>query len=176
MASYTDSYIVLELCAATLDDYLKRKYQGPIPTKEQVLFQLAKGLDYIHSEKIVHRDVTPANILISYSKPIQMKWSGFGLTKPVNSRGTFFISRLKETQNWMAPELLNLIDRKHESPKEMYHDRGTVRSDVYSSGCVILCFLLDGVHPFGFDQHNINLNVRSGNPVNLKGNCQYQTI
>lgn len=170
MASYTDSYIVLELCVATLYDFLAKTYKGPIPTKEQVLFQLAKGLDYIHSEKIIHRNIKPTNILISYSKPIQMKWSGFFPAKQVSNRGTFSISSGEGTRNWVAPELL-------ERENSLARSRDTVLSDVHSSGCVFLYFLLDGVHPFGSNQQDdLLLNVIRGNPVNLKGNCQYQTI
>jgi serine/threonine protein kinase len=91
----------MELCAASLQDYIKGKYEGPMPTDEQVLFQLANGLEYIHSRKILHRDIKPDNILISLTKPVEMKWSGFGSSKPVNDLNCS-LSGVKGNQNWMS--------------------------------------------------------------------------
>ncbi|EFX73522.1 hypothetical protein DAPPUDRAFT_325040 [Daphnia pulex] len=122
-------YIVLERCAASLQDYyikegFTRKYKGPMPTDEQVLFQLANGLEYIHSKKILHRDISPANILISLTKPVEMKWSGFGSSKPVNERGSCSLSGLRGTDNWMSPEQLRIMMKSEENAD---HGRGSIK-------------------------------------------------
>ncbi|KAI9551110.1 hypothetical protein GHT06_004038 [Daphnia sinensis] len=65
------TYLVLELCAGTLTDFCGGKYNGlMLPPDELVLYQIANGLNYIHSRDLVHRDVKPDNILISISTPI----------------------------------------------------------------------------------------------------------
>ncbi len=159
-------YIVLELCAATMEGFIRKRYTGPVPTDKQVLFQLAEGLEHIHSKGIAHRDVKPENILISRIKPIQMKWCDFILAKEGrsgSSRGSFSVSGRKGTQKWMAPEI------DEERQEQQINLRGTFRIDIFSSGCVFLYFLLAGVHPFGSDQHDIRKNIVDGNPVNLKG-------
>ena len=79
----------MELCAASLSDYIQGRYQGPMPTDEQVLFQLASGLEYIHSNGTLHRDVEPNNVLISLTKPVQMKYCDFGLSRFVNEIGSW---------------------------------------------------------------------------------------
>jgi serine/threonine protein kinase len=157
----------MELCAASLQDFIKGKYEGPMPTDEQVLFQLANGLEYIHSMGILHRDIKPENILISLTKPVQMKWSDFGLSKPVNENGSFSLSGLRRTYNWMPPEEINMIELEENAD----HMRGSVKSDIFSAGCVFIFFLLRGLHPFGdkLNDRNIQNNVLSGYPVNVKG-------
>ena len=105
-------YLVLELCAASLHDYIRGEYQGPMPTDEQVFFQLASGLEYIHSKGILHRNLKPQNVLISLTKPVQMKYCGFGSSKSVNERGTCTLSGVKGHQNWMSPEELKLLSEK----------------------------------------------------------------
>ena len=97
----------MELCAASLDQcYLPdkdiKKYKGALPSDEQVLLQMAEGLNYIHSMNLVHRDIKPENILISMSKPVLIKLADFSLCKPVNQRGTFSLSGIKGTQYWMV--------------------------------------------------------------------------
>lgn len=136
------SYYALELCDASLDQilFLKdgisedlKKYKGFIPTQEQVVFQLARGLTFIHNNDIVHRDIKPENVLIvsSPNGPI-LKWADFGLSRPVNLNGSYTMSGVKGTRKWMAPELLELDD---EDSKLQNEHKGTILSDVISAGC-----------------------------------------
>jgi serine/threonine protein kinase len=151
----------LELCAASLQDFIYGKYKGPMPTDVQVLFQLANGLEYIHSQKILHRGVKPENILISSTKPVQMKWSDFGLSKPVNENGSCSLSGLRGTQNWMSPEEMSMF----QSEENADHMRGSVKSEIFSAGCVFIFFLLGGKHPFG-EWLKISIHILEGRPVN----------
>ncbi len=131
-----------------------------MPTDEQVLFQLANGFDFIHSKKILYRGVKPQNILISLTKPVQMKWSDFGSSKLVNERGTCSLSGLRGTEKWMSPEELRMAD----SFETADHMRGSVKSDIFSAGCVFIYFLLRGKHPFG-KSFDIPINLLEGRPV-----------
>nr|CAH0103924.1 unnamed protein product [Daphnia galeata] len=108
-------YFIFELCASSLEEYIKRKYQGPMPTEEQVLFQLASGLEFIHSNGILYRNFKPENVLISLTKPVQMKYCGFGCSKSVNERGTCTLSGVKETYNWKSPEELKMMAQQEEN-------------------------------------------------------------
>jgi serine/threonine-protein kinase/endoribonuclease IRE1 len=97
-----------------------------------------------------------------------MKWSGFGSSKPVNENGSCSLSGIKGTVNWISPEFMRMF----RSEKNVDYDvRGSVKSDIFSAGCVFIYFLLRGKHPFG-DQsgsHNIQNNIIIDNPVNVKG-------
>jgi serine/threonine protein kinase len=151
---------VLELCAGTLYDYCEKKYNGPeLPPDGQVLYQIANGLQYIHLQNLVHRDVKPDNILISMTTPVQMKLSDFGLVKKTSSRGTFTQRSqqfgLKGTICWLAPETLkNFFEWKKvqklspDTPSEEI-PHGTIQSDTFAAGLVFFFFLTRGTHPFG---------------------------
>ena len=149
------------------------KYCGPIPPPLTVLYQLALGLEYIHKKELIHRDLKPENVLIWVDPKegqVLMKWADFGLSKPVNERGSFSISGIRGTLNWLAPELLKLYYNEETSQSgsgtTSTNKRGTVQSDVYTEGLVFGYFLLDGVHLFGYGP-KIQTNVLKNKPVNL---------
>jgi serine/threonine protein kinase len=141
-----------------------------MPTDQQVLHQMAKGLHYIHSQivndlpnlrsqPLIHRDVKPKNILISCDNPSVIKWVDFGLSRNVvNGSRSFTWSQLKETDRWLAPELIQ-SDVKTKV-------RGSQRCDVFALGCVFFFFLKQGMHPFG-DDNTAQGNIDNGIQVNL---------
>ncbi len=158
---------MLELCAGTLKDYCEKKYKGPeLPPDGIVLYQIANGLHYIHSRNLVHRDVKPDNIFISMTTPVQMKLSDFGFVKKTNSRGSHSQSGVKGTPNWMAPEILELMD---DSVTELPH--GTIQSDTFGAGCVFFYSLTRGTHPFG-KSYQIMMNILNNNPIELNQHKQ----
>ena len=149
------------------------KYCGPIPPPLTVLYQLALGLEYIHKKELIHRDLKPENVLIWVDPKdgqVLMKWADFGLSKPVNERGSFSISGIRGTLNWLAPELLKLYYSEETSPSgsgtTSTNIRGTVQSDVYTEGLVFGYIILGGVHLFGSGL-KIQSNILKNKPVNL---------
>ncbi len=155
---------MLELCAGTLEQFIKKEYTGPMPSEREVLYQIACGVHYIHSMmQLIHRDIKPDNILISCTDPVVMKISDFGMSKPTSSRGTFDLSSgIKGTENWMAPEILVLVDSNQ---NELAKERATVKSDIFALGCVFFYFLKEGIHPFG-NGVLIPANILQFKPVN----------
>ncbi|XP_046439564.1 serine/threonine-protein kinase GE16371-like isoform X2 [Daphnia pulex] len=171
-------YFALECCQASLDKiFLKdrdpQKYRGPVPPTEDVLCQLAEGLEYIHSEKLIHRDLKPQNVLIwlnSQTDQVLMKWTDFGLSKPVNRRGTFSMTEVRGTFDWLAPEILRLLDDGDDEvikSKSDVRQSGTVKSDVFAEGLVFGYFLLNGQHLYGSRLHTES-NIFYNRPVNLQ--------
>ncbi|XP_024137045.1 interleukin-1 receptor-associated kinase 4 isoform X1 [Oryzias melastigma] len=92
----------------------------------------ARGLEYLHSNHHVHRDVKSANILLDEN--YVAKISDFGLTRASANRtsATMMTERIVGTRAYMAPEAL----RGEVTPK----------SDVFSFG-VVLLELLSGLPP-----------------------------
>jgi serine/threonine protein kinase len=159
---------VLELCAGTLKDYCEGRYKGPeLPPDRAVLCQIANGLRYIHSRNLVHRDVKPDNILISMTTPVQMKLSDFGLVKKISPQGTYTQSGLKGTLIWMAPEILELLNRSPDSTPSKEIPHGSIQCDTFASGCVFFYFLTRGKHPFGSNSLKIPGNIVDNNPIEL---------
>lgn len=101
-------YIVMEYCTyGSLYEVLKRRREKNSCTKPtQVLDwarQISHGVNYLHANKIVHRDLKSPNILIS-DKYI-LKISDFGTCKHlVNGRSQ--VLSFNGTSAWMAPEVI----------------------------------------------------------------------
>ncbi|KAI9565352.1 hypothetical protein GHT06_009144 [Daphnia sinensis] len=153
--------LALELCVATLDDYCKESYTGPIPEEIEALKQMLEGLAFIHSRKYVHRDIKPNNILISSSGGLKI--ADFGFCKLVRGTDSFSMSAAGiGTPGWMAPELLkNMQDLENGRKAAALY--ATTAIDVFPLGCVFFFFLTKGTHPFG------NTMMRNANI--LMGKC-----
>ncbi len=159
-----------------------------MPPREEVLYQLATGLEYIHKMGMVHRDIKPQNVLIwvnpKKEEEVLMKWADFGLSKKVNEKGSFSISGvgLQGTENWLAPELLKILIQEDEltdgseGSTSTSRQRGTIKSDVFAEGLVFGYFYLDGEHIFGniHSQTDITNNILKNNPVNISS--KFSTI
>jgi mitogen-activated protein kinase kinase kinase 13 len=101
-------YIVMDYCAyGSLYDVLKRRREiGSYTKPTQVLDwsrQISNGVDYLHSNKIVHRDLKSPNILF-FDKNI-LKISDFGTSKELVNRRSQIMS-FNGTSAWMAPEVI----------------------------------------------------------------------
>jgi serine/threonine-protein kinase len=101
--------------------------------------QVAGGLDAAHRVGLVHRDVKPANVLVSAEGSSERAYlSDFGLTKHVTSHGG-----LTRTGQWVGT-----VD--YVAPELVEGRPADARSDVYSLGCV-LYEALTGQVPFPRD-------------------------
>lgn len=106
----------------------------PLSWRQRCLIVIgtASGLEYLHSNHHVHRDVKSANILLDEN--FEAKISDFGLTRASakHSSTTVMTGRIVGTSAYMAPEAL----RGEITPK----------SDIFSFG-VVLLEILSGLLP-----------------------------
>ena len=117
-----------------------RGEQLPVPMACYVIMKLCEGLDYAHNKRdaggqflnLVHRDVSPQNILVSYEG--EVKIIDFGIAKAAGKAGRTQAGILKGKFGYMSPEQVQgfEIDR---------------RSDVFGVG-ICLYELLTGERLF----------------------------
>jgi serine/threonine-protein kinase len=107
---------------------------GPLSPERaaDVVRQVGEALDAAHAAGLVHRDVKPANVLVSGRHAYL---SDFGLTRSVEA----------EAQLTDTDERLGTVDFM--SPEQLRGQRLDARSDVYALGC-LLYTVLTGSPPF----------------------------
>lgn len=104
------------------------KERGPLDAPEAVavLTQIGEALDAAHDQGLVHRDVKPANVMLS---PREQGWhaylTDFGLAKPSESGG----------EQTAPGEMLGTID--YMAPEQINGQPLDGRADVYSFGCMV---------------------------------------
>ena len=132
-------YIIQEYCKNNaLSNLLsKRKYLTEIEVQNYI-FQLIQGLHYLHSRKIIHRDIKPNNLLLD--EKLELKIADFGLSKKLYEG-----QKLKEklgTQVFMAPEIWELSETGY-----------SLEVDIWSLG-IVMFKLLTGKLPFENKNNN----------------------
>lgn len=132
------SYILMEYVEGIdLYTFLKRSnelnIEIPLPLKIQILYQVAQGLHYLHSQHLSHRDLKPDNILVSNGGEIKIADFSY-VTEDQRS------SSLCGTPNYMPPEVITGFLRKDIS----YSPLG---SDLWTFGCLTAKVIL-GESPF----------------------------
>ncbi len=69
-----------------------------------VMTQMTRGVAYLHSRDVVHRDVKPANTLVHHADPLHVKLSDFDLCKFLGDADTSRLSTDVGTTAFKAPE------------------------------------------------------------------------
>jgi serine/threonine protein kinase len=129
-------YLIMEYVEGkTLEEYIQM-VSGPIPEIKAIpLFvQVLDGFAYAHEQGVVHRDVKPANIMITAREKIKIL--DFGIAKLLSQKS----HTLTQTGVKMGTVL-------YMSPEQVKGEKVDKRSDVYSLG-VTLFQMLTGRGPY----------------------------
>ncbi|XP_018317462.1 eukaryotic translation initiation factor 2-alpha kinase 1 isoform X3 [Mycetomoellerius zeteki] len=119
---YVILYIQMALCEQTLEHWLHGKISvSPEPIVKAIFQQILCGVNYMHSQKVVHHDIKPSNIFISTTGQLQIQLGDFGLACPLQKENHHSVIG---THLYAAPEQL-----------EGKCDR---QSDIYSLGIVLI--------------------------------------
>ena len=98
-------YILLEVCKnQTLNELFKRRKKLTEIEVQCYIIQLVKGLQYLHSHKIIHRDLKLGNLFLT--DKMQLKIGDFGLATKLDYDGEKK-KTVCGTPNYIAPEVID---------------------------------------------------------------------
>lgn len=120
---FDDVYVVSEMMDTDLTQIIKSEQPLTEEHYKFFLYQLLRGLKYIHSAEIVHRDLKPRNLLVNSN--CDLKICDFGLARPLfkNIKANV-LTEYVATRWYRAPELL--LSANHY----------TTSVDMWSVGCI----------------------------------------
>ncbi|KAF9972512.1 hypothetical protein BGZ73_004352 [Actinomortierella ambigua] len=128
--------------------------------RTRIAQEIARGLAYMHSENILHRDLKSANVLLTRHMEVRLCDFGMATVKTTSASksladdndGAVGGGGLKGTLRWMAPELLDL--------RPTY----STKSDIYALGMVMWEMAANCTTPFRDqpNQHVVMVSVVNG--------------
>ena len=104
----------------------------------RIALEIARGLQAVHADGIIHRDVKPANILLNRRN--EVKVIDFGLAFDAEDKTALTITGSIMGTPWYL------------SPEQAEGKRADTRSDLYSLG-IVLYILVTGERPFTGETH-----------------------
>eukprot|EP00755_Sulcionema_specki_P010567 Sspe_Gene.46817::Locus_23517_Transcript_2_2_Confidence_0.667_Length_3173::g.46817::m.46817 len=126
-------YIVTEyMDGGSLADLLSRYGPFPEPLAAYFIMHVLEGLNYLHGQGVIHRDVKGANVLTSSTGQVRVSDLGVSCTGNATYRCSREGPEAAGTPYWMAPEVIKL------SPI-------TAAADIWSLGCTAVELLT--AHP-----------------------------
>ncbi|XP_044481240.1 mitogen-activated protein kinase homolog MMK2-like isoform X1 [Mangifera indica] len=119
--TFNDVYIVYELMDTDLHQIIRSNQPLTDDHCQYFLYQLLRGLKYVHSANVLHRDLKPSNLLLNAN--CDLKIGDFGLARTTSE--TDFMTEYVVTRWYRAPELL------------LNCTEYTAAIDIWSVGCIL---------------------------------------
>ncbi|XP_075346799.1 mitogen-activated protein kinase 7 [Mycteria americana] len=118
-------YVVLDLMESDLHQIIHSAQPLTLEHVRYFLYQLLRGLKYIHSANVLHRDLKPSNLLVNEN--CELKIGDFGMARGLGAdprHAKAFLTEYVATRWYRAPELLLSLHRY------------TRAIDMWSVGCI----------------------------------------
>jgi serine/threonine protein kinase len=123
-------FIVMEYVAGeTLENLIGREGALDLSRSLDVICQICNAVEHAHGQGVIHRDLRPANVMITESGMVKVADFGTSRFLEIAAHGTTVIG----SPPYMAPE--------------QFHGKATFASDLYSLG-VTMYQMLTGVLPY----------------------------
>ena len=128
-------YIVMELISGhTLRELIHKGERVPLKRALEIGEGILAALEYSHQAGIVHRDIKPANIMITDHGDVKVM--DFGIARALADLGATL------TSTWNVVGTAQYL-----SPEQAMGEVADLRSDIYSTGC-LLYEVITGKPPF----------------------------
>ncbi|KAJ3051864.1 Mitogen-activated protein kinase [Rhizophlyctis rosea] len=136
--NFTELYLVEGLMEADLNQIIKSKQQLADQHYQYFVYQILRGLKWMHSANVIHRDLKPGNLLVN--SDCELRICDFGLARGLTHEGAEFNNtEYVATRYYRAPEVV--LSPKHYSKA----------LDIWSVGCIFGELLLGKVMFKGSD-------------------------
>lgn len=119
---FQEIYVITELMQSDLHKIIVSPQHLSADHVKVFLYQILRGLKYLHSARIIHRDIKPGNLLVNSN--CVLKICDFGLARVEEPDESAHMTQEVVTQYYRAPELL--MGARHY----------TQAVDVWSVGCI----------------------------------------
>ncbi|EDV29350.1 uncharacterized protein TRIADDRAFT_814, partial [Trichoplax adhaerens] len=120
-----DIYVIFDLMETDLHHIIHSQQPLTNDHMQFFMYQLLRGLKYIHSANVLHRDLKPSNLLINSN--CELKIGDFGMARCISSSQidhTTYMTEYVATRWYRAPELMLSL-------------QGYTRAiDMWSVGCI----------------------------------------
>lgn len=120
--NFNDVYIVYELMDTDLHQIIRSNQLLTEDHCQYFLYQILRGLKYIHSANVLHRDLKPTNLFLNAN--CDLKIADFGLARTLSESD--FMTEYVVTRWYRAPELL------------LNCSAYTAAIDIWSVGCIFM--------------------------------------
>jgi serine/threonine protein kinase len=143
-------YMAMELLEGDdLRALMERKVEVPLADRVRIMAQICDGLGYAHSRGVVHRDVKPANIVVTTAGKVKVL--DFGLARIATRETITRVGIILGTPDYMSPEQASGLPLDH-------------RTDIFSAGAVFYEFLCREKPFRGKTLHSVLYQIISDQP------------
>ncbi len=155
-----EKYYVIEEYIDGVDLQRLITEKSPMDFKEVriIMCQICDGLKFIHDKNIIHRDITPSNIIISND----------GIVKLIDMG----IARIKKEESNRDTTILGTAG--YAAPEQFGFSQTNVTTDIYSCG-VLMNVMLTGKFPFEY-RYKGNMDYVLEHCIRMEPKERYQTI
>ncbi|XP_064180615.1 mitogen-activated protein kinase 7 isoform X1 [Anguilla rostrata] len=124
-SAFKSVYVVLDLMESDLHQIIHSRQPLTPEHTRYFLYQLLRGLKYIHSANVIHRDLKPSNLLVNEN--CELKIGDFGMARGLSSHpeeSRSFMTEYVATRWYRAPELM------------LFLHHYSLAIDMWSVGCI----------------------------------------
>jgi serine/threonine-protein kinase len=153
----TVAYIAMEYVDGMgLREYLNRSARFELPQIGAIMSQLLQALAFAHAQGVVHRDVKPANMILTPAGTVKV--ADFGIAR-IDATTLTMTGMVMGTPTYMAPEQCRGLPSDH-------------RADLFSAG-VVLYELLTGTRPFAGSMEAVTYKICHEHPRPASEVCPF---
>eukprot|EP00747_Dinoflagellata_sp_TGD_P180333 gnl/TRDRNA2_/TRDRNA2_32610_c0_seq1.p1 gnl/TRDRNA2_/TRDRNA2_32610_c0~~gnl/TRDRNA2_/TRDRNA2_32610_c0_seq1.p1 ORF type:complete len:403 (-),score=88.63 gnl/TRDRNA2_/TRDRNA2_32610_c0_seq1:64-1272(-) len=145
-ATFEDIYVVSELMETDLASTLRSSQPLSDDHCQFFLYQILRGMKYVHSAQVIHRDLKPRNLLVNSN--CDLKICDFGLARVRFS-----------DKEWVCPMTEYVCTRWYRAPEVLcsWTDYSCA-IDIWSIGCILAEMLMrKPLYPGHNTQHQLDL-------------------